>query len=265
MPKTYWTMLIGTLAIAGIPGLAGFFSKDEILANVFHSHNVPKLVYIVGITTAFMTAFYMWRLMKLTFYGELRNTHVHPHESPGSMTLPLIALAIGSIAAGWPAHQFEQWLSPVFPHHEAHEAAPLVHWTLIGAAIAVAIAGIALAMRYELRGGWTKVLANKWYLDEIYDFLFVNGLAKGGGSALSRFDARVVDGGVNGTAWVTRFTSTASGVWDYWIVDGSVRLTGFVIKAFSYPVRIMQTGYVQTYALYVVAGLIFMIGVYVTR
>ena len=265
MPRTYWTMLIGTLAIAGIPGLAGFFSKDEILASVFHSHEVSKIVYVVGITTAFMTAFYMWRLMKLTFFGELRNDHVHPHESPSVMTIPLMVLALGSIAAGWPAHAFEHWLAPMFPQHEADAASATLHYTLIGAAIAVALGGIALATRYELKGAWTNVLARKWYLDEIYDFLFVNGLAKGGGNVLSRFDAVVVDGGVNGTAWSTRAMGTVSSVWDYWIVDGTVRLTGFVIKAFSYPVRILQTGYVQTYALYVVAGLLFMFGVYLTR
>jgi NADH-quinone oxidoreductase subunit L len=265
MPWTYWTMLIGTAAIAGVPFLSGFYSKEEILGSVFHSHDVSKVIFAIGLTTALMTAFYMTRLMRLTFFGELRNHHVHPHESPSVMTLPLAALAIGSIAAGWPLHAFQNWLASVFPHAEPHEASAAVHYALLGSAIAAAALGILIGTRLELKGAWTKVLANKWYLDEIYDFLFVNGLSKGGGTVLSRFDARIVDGGVNGTAWSTRMLSTISGLWDYWIVDGTVRLTGFLVKALSYPVRIMQTGYVQTYALYVVAGLLLMFGMYVTR
>jgi NADH-quinone oxidoreductase subunit L len=265
MPWTYWTMLIGTAAIAGVPFLSGFYSKEEILGSVFHSHDVSKAIFAIGLTTALMTAFYMTRLMRLTFFGELRNHHVHPHESPRVMTLVLAALAAGSIAAGWPLHAFEHWLAPVFPRSEAHEASTAVHYALLGSALAAAALGILIGTRLELKGAWTKVLVNKWYLDEIYDFLFVNGLSKGGGNLLSRFDARVVDGGVNGTAWSTRAIGTISSIWDYWIVDGAVRLIGFVVKALSYPVRILQTGYVQTYALYVVAGLLFMFGVYVTR
>ena len=109
------------------------------------------------------------------------------------------------------------------------------------------------------------MLENKWYVDEIYDFVFVNGMAKGGGSFLARFDSKVVDGGVNGTAWLTRTNGTFLSLWDYWVVDGLVRLIGFVVKALSYPMRIMQSGYVQTYAFFIVAGLLVMFGYYVTH
>jgi NADH-quinone oxidoreductase subunit L len=265
MPWTFWTMLLGTAAIAGVPFLSGFYSKEEILGNVYYSHDVPRLIYFIGLVTALMTAFYMTRLMRMTFFGELRNHHVHPHESPWSMVGVLVVLAIGSVAAGWPAHSFEHWLEPAFPHREAHHGDAATHYALLGAALTAAAIGIFVGTRLELKGAWTKVLQNKWYVDEIYDFLFVNGLSKGGGSFLARFDQKVVDGGVNGTAWLTRFNGRALGIGDFWIVDGAVRLIGFITKAFSYPVRALQTGYVQTYAFFVLAGLLVIFGFYVTR
>ena len=109
------------------------------------------------------------------------------------------------------------------------------------------------------------LLYNKWYVDEIYDFLFVNGLCKGGGLALGRFDRNVVDGGVNGAGWLTRFSATVSMWWDTWIVDGLVRFTAFFVKMLSYPVCILQSGRVQTYAFFVVAGVLVMFGYYIVR
>jgi NADH-quinone oxidoreductase subunit L len=106
---------------------------------------------------------------------------------------------------------------------------------------------------------------NKWYVDEIYDVLFVNGLSKGGGAALSDFDRRVVDGGVNGTGWLARLVSRISIWWDTWIVDGAVRLTAFSVKLSSYPVRMLETGSVQSYALVFVIGIASVFGYYWTR
>ncbi|MBS1854387.1 MAG: NADH-quinone oxidoreductase subunit L, partial [Acidobacteria bacterium] len=110
-----------------------------------------------------------------------------------------------------------------------------------------------------------KVLYNKWYVDEIYDFLFVNGLCKGGGNVLGAFDRNVVDGGVNGAGWFTRFTATLSAWWDTWVIDGAVRLSSFIVKMLSYPVCLLQSGRVQTYALFVVAGVLVFFGYYVVR
>jgi NADH-quinone oxidoreductase subunit L len=271
MPITHATMLIGTLAIAGIPGLAGFFSKEEILTSAFIS---AKGVYAIGLITAGMTAFYMWRLMRMTFYGEERfdHHHLHPHESPWTMWVPLAALAAGSILAGWlnagivGIHAFSHWLEPVFPAHEAHHLEGATGLVLIAVAIAAALLGIYIANAgFQVGGGLGRILLNKWYVDEIYDFLFVNGLAKGGGTVASAFDRNVVDGGVNGAAWLTRFNSTLMIWWDTWIVDGAVRLSGFVVRLLSYPTRLAQTGYVQTYALFVVVGVLLMFGLYVTR
>jgi NADH-quinone oxidoreductase subunit L len=104
IPITHWTMWVGSVAIAGIPGLAGFFSKDEILWQAYSSPGGSKMLYAVGLGTAAMTAFYMWRLMNLTFYGKSRvkpEVEAHIHESPKSMTVPLMVLAAGSVAAGW--------------------------------------------------------------------------------------------------------------------------------------------------------------------
>ncbi|MGB9604604.1 MAG: NADH-quinone oxidoreductase subunit L, partial [Bryobacteraceae bacterium] len=105
----------------------------------------------------------------------------------------------------------------------------------------------------------------KWYVDEIYDFLFVNGLGKGGGAALARFDNRIVDGGVNGAGWLARLTSRLSIWWDTWIVDGAVRLTAFLVKAASFPVRVLHTGSVQAYALAIVLGATMVFAWYLTR
>jgi NADH-quinone oxidoreductase subunit L len=109
------------------------------------------------------------------------------------------------------------------------------------------------------------LLYHKWYIDELYDFLFVNGLCKGGGRVCGAFDRNVVDGGVNGAGWLTRFSAKVSMWWDTWIVDGAVRFTAFFVKMLSYPVCIMETGRLQTYALFVVVGVLAFFGYYVTR
>jgi NADH-quinone oxidoreductase subunit L len=109
------------------------------------------------------------------------------------------------------------------------------------------------------------VLYNKWYVDEVYDFLFVNGLSKGGGLAMGAFDRDVVDGSVNGVGWLTRFNSLVSIWWDTWIVDGAVRFSSFFVKMMSYPVCILETGRLQTYAFFIVVGVLAFLGFYVTR
>jgi len=286
IPVTYWTMVVGALAIAGIPGLAGFFSKDEILWQIYSSPHGSRLIYAVALLTAGMTAFYMWRLIFMTFHGAPRtdpHTLAHVHESPPVMTVPLVALAAGSVLAGWIGapklwaflpegfRLFEHWLGPALGaetvvHASSHAHDASTEWLLMCLSVAVALVGIALAHHFYVRrperaaalraaaGPLYTTLANKWYVDEIYDFLFVNGLGKGGGSALARFDNRIVDGGVNGAGWLTRLTSTLSIWWDTWIVDGAVRLTAFLVKAVSFPVRVLQTGSVQAYALVITLG-----------
>ncbi|MCC6860687.1 MAG: NADH-quinone oxidoreductase subunit L [Bryobacterales bacterium] len=296
IPVTYRTMLIGAIAIAGIPGLAGFFSKDEILWQAYSSPSGSKLLYLIGLTTAAMTAFYMWRLMSLTFFGRSRvkpEVEARIHESPAVMTAPLVVLAAGSILAGWIGtpklwnlpegfRLFESWLEPLFSGAAAHSAEAAHHdaaleWLLMGLSVALAVGGILLARRFylvrtelperlaERFRPLYNTLANKWYVDEIYDFLFVNGFGKAGGRAAGRFDLKVIDGGVNGTGWMTRFSSTLSIWWDTWIIDGAVRLSSFTVRMLSFPARMVQTGRVQAYALVMVAGVLLFFGYYVMR
>ncbi len=295
IPVTHWTMWVGSVAIAGIPGFAGFFSKDEILWQTWSAPGGSTLLWGVGIATAAMTAFYMWRLMNMTFYGRSRvapEAEAHIHESPRTMTVPLVALAAGSVLVGWLGtpkvwnltgifHGFENWLAPVFAaahesgEHAHHDAS--IEWLLMGLSVGLAVAGIALARWFyhvnpsipdalEARfKPFHTVLSRKWYVDEIYDFLFVNGLSKGGGSAMASFDQRIVDGGVNGAGWLTRFSSRLSIWWDTWIIDGAVRFTAFTVKLLSYPMCLLQTGRVQTYALFMVAGILVFFGYYMAR
>jgi NADH-quinone oxidoreductase subunit L len=230
LPWTHRTMLVGCLAIAGVPLLAGFFSKDEILWSAFKVGGYGRWVWLMGFAVAAMTAFYMFRLYHMTFSGTFRGTpeqEHHVHESPASMVVPLQVLAVGSIVAGFlgvPAilgervgfpNWFERFLEPVFEpaHHALGQvfAAPApghaVEWMLMGASVAIAFLGIGLAWSFYKRhpeiperlagslAGAHRVLLNKYYVDEIYGKLFVGGVALGGGRALHAMDRFVVDGG----------------------------------------------------------------------
>jgi NADH-quinone oxidoreductase subunit L len=230
LPWTHLTMLVGCVAIAGVPPLAGFFSKDEILWSAFKVGGYGWWVWGMGFAVAAMTAFYMFRLYHLTFSGTFRGTHEqehHVHESPGSMVVPLQVLAVGSIVAGFlgvPAilghpigfpNWFEHFLEPVFEpaHHALGEVfvaqAPGhdVEWMLMGASVAVAFLGIGVAWSFYKRhpeiperlagslAGVHRLLLNKYYVDEFYGKVFVRGLTLGGGRTLHAMDRYVVDGG----------------------------------------------------------------------
>jgi NADH-quinone oxidoreductase subunit L len=294
IPITFRTMWIAALAIAGIPGLAGFFSKDEIIWQTHASPLGSHFLTVIGLATAAMTAFYMWRLMYLTFYGEKRmdeETRHHLHESPLSMTGPLMVLAAGSVLAGWLGtpklwhlpewfRGFEGWLAPVFEpvgalaQESAEHASPALEWGMMAFSVLLAVGGILVArymylrLRPEQRPSGRvlyPVLLNKWYVDEIYEAIFVNGLTLGGGNVMARFDRGVVDGGVNGTAWATRWIARISMWWDTWIVDGVVNLTAYTVRALSFPVRFVQTGFLQNYALVFVLGVLAIFGYYWMR
>ena len=197
------------------------------------------------------------------------------------MTVPLSVLAVGSVLAGWIGvpeavesvgeafRTFEHWLEPVFASGAAHAAARRrrpprrQHRMAADGAFGRDRGCRHLLARYlyhtqpEIPDSLEqslrplhRLLYNKWYVDEIYDFLFVNGLGKGGGTLLGAFDRSVVDGGVNGAGWLTRFTSTLSIWWDTWVSTAPCALGSFLVKMLSYPVRILQTGHVQAYALF---------------
>lgn len=227
MPITHITMLIGCLAIAGIPPFSGFFSKDEILMAAYAK---SPFLYYAGMAGALMTAFYMFRMYAMTFTGNLRGDHHHPpHESPKAMTLPLIILAILAALAGFigiPAlfaadsHSLEHFLAPVFeksatimhPGHLDHST----EWILMIGSVLAIIVMIVLALRKfgsnykspdETAAGFGKVLENKWYVDEIYNAAIVKPLLAFGGFLNSAIEKSGIDKLVNGVGKLIHYGS----------------------------------------------------------
>ncbi len=286
LPWTYATMFIGTLAIAGVPGLAGFFSKDEILWKAWsNGHPVIWLMLWVG---AGMTAFYMFRLLFLTFHGQERmdeHTKHHIHESPGNVVYPLAVLAGLSVTGGWvgmPAwtgvtNRFEHFLEPVLLLPATQEAATThtASQELLFTGLSVLIAGLGIYLAYrfyivnpgaadrvtgKIKGLYTLVY-RKYFVDELYDALFVN-RTKDLGRACFFVDSKFVDGAVNGTAATTRGTATLSRLFDTYVVDGLVNFVGWINMVLNRAVTALQTGLVQRYALGAVVGIVLFILIY---
>jgi NADH-quinone oxidoreductase subunit L len=244
MRITQITFLIGCLAISGIPGFSGFFSKDAILANAF-AHD--PVLYYLGVIAAMMTAFYMFRLYFLTFNGSFRGTedqHHHLHESPALMTLPLIVLAILSIVGGYIGlpevmsehNKIAEYLSPVVTNFGDFHLAAATEWTLMGVSVSVSVLMIIVAYvvnrkpSFAPSKGLAKVLENKWYVDEIYDAIIVRPL-EGLSRLLDKYaERRGIDGLVNGVGKTVRW--------------GGDRL------------RLLQTGQVGFYIFIMVLGIV---------
>ena len=301
MPITYGTFLIGAIAIAGVPPLAGFWSKDEILANAFFTGHT--FIWALGSVAAFMTAFYMFRLIFMTFHGEMRVDHharEHIHESPFSMTVPLMILAVlsivGGIIPGFPPEKgwIHTFLAPslakVGGGQAMNDGAQFVRVAvesggghggpaatiLIVLAIAVALGGIALAwfmyvknadMADRLSGrfpGLHETLLNKYYIDEIYQACIVNPIYRLMNS-LWTFDAKVVDGAVNGSSLMTVMTSRFSGIFDLRTVDGAVNGIASVLRFFSQVFKFIQSGMVQNYLFMMLLGIFLMLSAYLFR
>jgi NADH-quinone oxidoreductase subunit L len=310
IPITHWTMFIATFAIAGIPPFAGFFSKDEILWQAWSSEGgAYRLLWLIGFITALMTAFYMFRLMFLTFHGRPRMSHEvehHIHESPKSMTGPLVILAVCAIGAGWlgwphslgGSDHFAKFLNPVFAHEarvfqeegktvqlaagekEEEHTSP-IEYGLMFLSVGAAIVGWGMAWRAYRHAdkGYVEpiavaapplydVLYNKYYVDEGYDYAFTGRRKVGDvrlgvmglGEASSWFDSHVIDGVVNGGGWITRFAGTLSSWFDKWIIDGVlINVPANVSRVMSYPMRLLEWGLVQWYALVMVIGLVYFV------
>lgn len=256
MPVTNITFLIGCLAISGIPGLSGFFSKDEILSSTFE---VNKIMYVIGLFTALMTAFYMFRLYYMTFHGKFRGTHEqehHLHESPAAMTFPLIVLAILSVFGGYiglpevfgAKNLLAEYLAPVFapsaPFAEVHHLEHNTEWLLMGLSSVLVIITIFLARSWfrnyqdsgVQRTGFAKVLENKWYVDELYDAIIVKPLI-----GLSRFFEEAIE---------------KSGI------DRLINGVGRSVSWGSQQARLLQNGQVGFYIFAMVIGMVvlFVIG-----
>jgi NADH-quinone oxidoreductase subunit L len=288
IPKTARTFVVGSVAIAGIPPLAGFFSKDAILG---HAFEYSPILWLLGFITAGMTAFYMFRLVNMTFFGKSRVEHEvehHIHESPSSMTVPLMILAGLSVVGGWVgwpeslggSDRFSHFLAPVMAFHgeEGAEAAAThavsTEYLLMVLSVAVGAFGIWLAYNWYIKHPEVpekiaasspflyRLLYNKYYVDQIYDALFVNRI-KDLALTLGSFDVGIINGlGVDGAGWVTRVSSRISMIWDSWIVDGLVNLAARIVWVLSYPVRMLQTGRVSRYALFMLLGVLIFLGYY---
>ncbi len=302
MPVTYWTFVIGAAAIAGVPGLAGFFSKDEILFLTFDSGRT--WLWVIGALTSLLTATYMFRLIFMTFHGPERfgtaetahgahgahadDAHAHgahghhglPHESPPAMTMPLIALAVGSVLAGYVGvphalgghNQLEQFLHPSFAPFEthgpaeagaAHEPAAVaghaddaarerLELTLMGVSTLLAFTGIGLAAFFFLRRPQAadaaarsaapvyKLLLNKYWVDEIYDATIVHPIRRGS----------------EGVLW--------KGV-DVGVIDGAVNGVGYFVRGAAGALRLLQTGSVRMSAASLFAGVLLVLGYLLAR
>jgi len=267
LPYTHWTYLFGTLAIAGIFPFAGFFSKDEIL---YYSMQKHFIFWIIGAVAAVMTSFYMFRSVFMTFYGKSRVEHDvahHLHESPPLMTVPLMILAFLSLVGGFVgipviegAQRFGNFLDPVFApakaiiehgaHHAGHHSVT-AELVLMAVSLGIAIFGLLLARFMYITSpetpgrivdrfsGLHRLVYNKYWIDELYDFLFVNSIVEFSKLLWKKFDEAVIDGVVNGV--------------------------GAVTQAFGSVLRLLQTGFVKDYALSVLVGAIVVIGFLLLR
>ncbi|MEI7904847.1 MAG: NADH-quinone oxidoreductase subunit L [Candidatus Firestonebacteria bacterium] len=258
MKITMVTFFIACLAISGIPPFAGFYSKDEIMVAVF---NYSKPVFFIAIFTAFMTAFYMFRLFFMTFTGEMR-TKLHPHESPLVMTVPLMILAVLSITAGWLFMQHHAFASLV--HYRevlGEEGNRAVMFTSVFAAFfGIALSSVIYYFKLfpslkERFPSIHKLLINKYYVDEFYDAAFIRPILKFSNTVF-KFDVKVIDGAVNNTGIINIILSKLQNIFDKAAVDGAVNGAGNLTRKGGEFLKRIQTGFVQNYLLVIVSGLV---------
>jgi len=269
MKITSITFLIASLSISGIFPLSGFWSKDEIFAVAYDGGHYVFL--IIGVLAAFMTAFYMFRLWFMTFTGKPRDQHAydHAHESPYSMTVPLMILAVLSVCGGWwgiPWFSANYGTFVYFAH--VHHVEP--NLILMVVSLIIASSGIYLAylmyfkrsISYEAMGDRFKeiytLLFNKYYFDELYMAAIINPvyylMEK-----MFRFDQVIIDGAVNGAGKLTLWWSWAKERFDTYVIDGAVNGAGYLSLAIGRFFRKTQTGQLQTYALVIFLGAVVLI------
>jgi len=271
LPVTYWTFLLATLAISGIPGFSGFFSKDEILWKSFSSQFGHPIFWVIGFITAGLTAFYMFRLVYLTFHGQERmdeHTKAHLHEAPKSMTVPLVVLAVLAVIGGWVGiphvlgftNHFERWMEPVMSQGarsaESHALAAAgghagVEIALMVASVALVLIAIFLARMFynkrpelatnfrEKLSGIHRILLNKYYVDEIYGAILVRPVVY-----LSLFLWKIVD---------------------VVFIDGLINGLATAYSDVSQYCRSVQTGRVRSYATLFVIGVVVLVAYVVLR
>jgi NADH-quinone oxidoreductase subunit L len=292
MPRTFWTYIIGTLALVGWLPFAGFWSKDEILGEAFHlwreggTFSLPLWVWLAGTLGALITALYMGRQIGLVFWGEPRHGAAeHAHESPHSMTTPLIVLAIFAVIGGLANLPSNVPLVGGELHHfigEVHEVSEVVHSEALalnaivaGLSTVLAVGGLifgwAIYRNYRVGevepfqrwlGPVFTLLKNKYYVDELYRAVFIRPTVWLADISF-RFDTGVIDYLVNLVGRVTRVVADFSGVFDGKVIDSTlVDGTGKVTNSFGGWLRQTQTGRVQNYVLVIAVTVLLLLGLY---
>jgi NADH-quinone oxidoreductase subunit L len=263
-PVTYLTMLLASLSISGIPGFAGFFSKDEILFRAYASGDLGKVVWVLGTLSALLTAFYSFRLIFVAFHGDFRGTKEqedHLHESPKVMTIPLVVLCIGAVASGWlgippllgGSEQFGHFLEPVLGHPRG-SATHAEEWMTMGLSVLVALSGIMIAIGFYLKypelpvklgekfSAVYRILWNKYYVDEFYDRIVVRPVMFVARNVIVAFtDGAIIEGIVNGIpsfiGWIgARVRQLQNGLMQYYAHAMALGL--FIILAIAVIMKV---------------------------
>jgi NADH-quinone oxidoreductase subunit L len=257
LPVTHLTFLMGWLAIIGIPPFAGFFSKDEILWQSFSSPHGNVALWAIGVITAGLTAFYMTRLMALTFWGKPRfGSDTHPHESPPTMAIPLVVLAVLSVVGGWigiphvigeylpghPGNVFHHWLEPIIAKVEEGHGSALLEWGLMG--VSVALAGIMACVAYDFYvlspqrpkaiaaalGPVYRLIEGKYFVDEFYFGKIINPLVDASKALWLYIDVN--------------------------FIDKATYFAGDLVSGLAQLVKTVQNGKTQSYAMYMALGVV---------
>jgi NADH-quinone oxidoreductase subunit L len=258
LPVTFWTMCIAGLTLAGVPGLSAFFSKDLIIEAGFLSGHI--ILTLTGLATSLLTAIYSWRLISLTFFGVGHNHLLEVHEGPVSMRIPLIVLAAACFLVGWIFVPI-RWTA----------------WLTMTTSSVLAFGGILIAWQFyvnrpEARTALdrrfatvAKFLRNRWYIDAIFEAQIVRGLVLRTAAGAAAADALLIDRAVNGIAWSSRQAGAGMGWSDSALIDGIVRFVSATVRFLSWPSRALQSGFVQTYALLFLAGVLAALGFCLAR
>jgi NADH-quinone oxidoreductase subunit L len=278
MPRTYWTFILGTLALIGIFPFAGFFSKDEILASMRyaggHGQAVANFILVLGVAGAFITAFYMTRAVALTFHGAYKG-HAHPHESPAMMTLPLMGLAFFAVTAGWvniPGVYtgFTEWLRTRVPliEFDFHHAESF-DWPLLAVVTPLALVGIGIGWwlygkdkdtqaerdSFSIPVLWP-LFDNLYYINDFYSAAIVRPTMGPIARVVLWFDVNVIDLVVNAMGGGAVQVASAVRVTDENVVDGFYNATGALTEGSGSILRRTFTGRVQQYAAFSFVGVI---------
>jgi len=269
MPVTFWTFAFGSAALAGIPPLAGFWSKDELLVAASRGHEV---VFTLMLLTAAVTAFYTTRMVMQTFLGVYRG-HGEPHESPAVMTGPLVGLAFGTVTVGFLGAAFSRAVFFKWVFFEVPEPVTFVPWV---ATLSILAAGLGVVAGWYVyreqpepdpvfQLGWfSSLLVNKFYLDEVYMNGIVLPVRDRVSAAAVWFDRNVLDGVVNGTARLTRDLALGTDEFDRTVIDGAVNGVAQTAGFTGGLLRYLQSGNVQRYAAFLFVGVV-VLAIVITR